>query len=199
MSDTPETDQIERDLAKTRERLDSRLDQLQDRLSPGQLVNDAFAYFKGGDGADFTQEVVTKLKANPLPALLTGVGIAWMMASSNRSAPVPTRVRRELDIETRLRAAEAGVIRGQDEHPDLHASRVDEARGKVLGITASHASSGRRAPPASRRRSAPRAVRMRISAAIGSFAPMRPLRRSGTATGSPTSPTPPYSTRRSAP
>ena len=52
MDDLTETDRIERDLARTRARMDSRLDELQDHLTPKQMLNDAFAYFRGGDGAD---------------------------------------------------------------------------------------------------------------------------------------------------
>jgi len=137
MAEIADTDHIERDLAKTRARMDRRLDELGDHLTPKQMVNDAFAYFRGGDGADFTQDVIGKVKANPLPVVLTVIGIAWLMASSNRSAssvstaPAP----REPDITVRLRNAEAGIVQGPDEHGDDHASRLDEARGKVLGIT----------------------------------------------------------------
>ena len=77
--------------------MDHRLDELQDHLNPKQMLNDAFAYFQGGDGADFTHGLVAKLKANPLPAALAGVGIAWLMASSSRPASparsVATRTR----------------------------------------------------------------------------------------------------------
>lgn len=135
MSETTETDQIERDLARTRARMDNRLDELQGRLSPGQLVNDAFAYFKGGDGADFTQEVISKLKANPLPALLTGVGLAWLMASSGRQSAASSRGSYQPDLTSRLRDAEAQTVRLPDEHVDVHAARLDDARGRVLGIT----------------------------------------------------------------
>lgn len=136
MTETIETDQIERDLAKTRARMDRRLDELQDHLTPRQMINDAFSYFKGSDGSDFTRDVIGRLKANPLPAVLTGIGFAWLMASNSRSTPV-VRVPSEAshsDIVMRLRDAEASVIREPDEHPDAHANRLDEARGKVLGI-----------------------------------------------------------------
>ena len=116
--------------------MDNRLDELQDRLSPGQLVNDAFAYFKGGDGADFTQEIVSKLKANPLPALLTGVGLAWLMASSGRqSATANGGSSYQPDLTSRLREVEVQTVRLPNEHVDVHAARLDEARGRVLGIT----------------------------------------------------------------
>ncbi|MBB5716848.1 DUF3618 domain-containing protein [Sphingomonas aerophila] len=130
---TDDTDQIERDLAQTRERMDRRLDELGDRLAPNQLVNDALAHVTGGDGADFTQTLIAKAKANPIPAVLAGVGIAWLLASNQNKQ---SRAR-PADLPTRLRDAEAGVVRLQDEHPDVHASRVDDARGQVLGIARS--------------------------------------------------------------
>ncbi|WP_159043624.1 hypothetical protein, partial [Sphingomonas sp. STIS6.2] len=38
------------------------------------------------------------------------------------------------DLSSRLRAAEANVVQLHDEHTDVHASRLDDARGQVLGI-----------------------------------------------------------------
>ena len=126
---TDDTDQIERDLAATRTRMDRRLDELGDKLAPNQLVSDTLTQVTGGNGAAFAQTLIAKAKANPIPAALVGVGIAWLMASSQNNAS-----RAEPDLRTRLRSAEAGVVRLQDEHPDVHASRVDDARGQVLGI-----------------------------------------------------------------
>lgn len=126
--DTTDTDQIEHDLAETRARMDRRLDQLGDKLSPNQLVNDALAHVSGGDGADFAQTLIAKARANPIPAALAGVGIAWLVASNQH------RQRGESDLSTRLRSAEAGVVQLGDEHADVHASRLDDARGQVLGV-----------------------------------------------------------------
>ena len=127
---TDDTDQIERDLAQTRVRMDRRLDELGDRLQPNQLVNDALAHVTGGDGSDFTQTLISKAKANPIPAALAAVGVAWLMASSEDKG----RSGRAADLPTRLRLAEASVVRLKDEHPDVHASRLDDARGQVLGV-----------------------------------------------------------------
>lgn len=130
--DTNDTDQIEQDLAQTRARMDRRLDQLGDRLAPNQLVNDALAHVTGGDGADFAQILIAKAKANPVPAALAGIGIAWLMASSqDRQAKAGN------DLSSRLRAAEANVVQLHDEHTDVHASRLDDARGQVLGVARS--------------------------------------------------------------
>jgi hypothetical protein len=130
--DNLETAQIEQDLAQTRARMDNRLGELQDRLSPNQLVNDALTHFGGEDGGDFTQTLIAKAKANPLPAALVGVGLVWLMASSQRKQNQSTSPHD--DLPTRLRSAEIGVVRLEDEHPDIHASRLDDARGQVLGV-----------------------------------------------------------------
>ncbi|WP_174278310.1 DUF3618 domain-containing protein [Sphingomonas bacterium] len=126
---TTDTDQIEHDLAETRARMDRRLDELGTKLAPNQIVNDALAHVTGGDGADFAQTLIARAKANPVPAALAGVGLAWLLAANGTK-----QARGKPDLPTRLRSAEAGVVRLADEHPDVHASRLDDARGQVLGI-----------------------------------------------------------------
>ena len=131
--ETTDTDRIERDLARTRARMDSRLGELQDKMSPSQLVNDAFAYMQGGDGADFTANLVSRAKANPLPVALVGVGLIWLMASSH-SRPSSSATAPQVDIHRQLYEAEHGVERFEHEDEQTHAGRLDEARGRVLGI-----------------------------------------------------------------
>lgn len=127
-----ETDRIEADLARTRARMDSRLDELQDHLTPRQMVNDAFAYFRGGDGADFTHDLVAKARANPMPVALVGLGIAWLMASSADSASARHDTGAH-DFESRLRQAEGTVVRSGDDDA-TYADRLHAARGKALGV-----------------------------------------------------------------
>jgi ElaB/YqjD/DUF883 family membrane-anchored ribosome-binding protein len=137
MDDISETDRIERDLAVTRARMNHRLDELQDHLTPKQILNDAFGYFRGGEGADFTKDLVTRVRANPLPVALVGVGIAWLMASNQSSTkPINTSpcTPHDDDFAKRLRAAEGNVQRYDHDDDDSYAARLDDARGKVVGV-----------------------------------------------------------------
>ena len=137
MDGISETDRIERDLAATRARMDDRLDELQDHLTPKQMLNDAFAYFRGGDGADFTKDLVTRARANPLPIALVGVGVAWLMASSQGSTEPGGSAppgRGGDDLEARLRLAERDVQRFDHDDDDSFSARLDDARGKVVGV-----------------------------------------------------------------
>ena len=153
---TSDPDRIERDLGETRARLDSRLSELQERLSPGQILDDLMHYFRGSEGADFGRNLLDNVKANPLPAAVTGIGLAWLMASNQRpyqetntafapASPGSTRVRvsgsaygsGQATYDTmaeRLRLAEQGVVRQQDEAESAYTTRLDEARGRALGM-----------------------------------------------------------------
>ncbi|MEQ9639899.1 MAG: DUF3618 domain-containing protein [Alphaproteobacteria bacterium] len=96
MSDeTPE--QIESRLAHDRAALGETIDELQERLSPGELMDKAIGYLKSDDVKDGAKDMANKLvqiaKDNPLPLAVTGVGLAWLIASarssSSSSAPAP--------------------------------------------------------------------------------------------------------------
>jgi hypothetical protein len=91
---------LEREVEERRARLDSSLDRLQRRLSPTGLTNDILGIF-GRAG------VHPELRAgeNPLPMLLLGVGLAWLLWRSGVDIGKPGR---ELETE----AAEAAA----DEH-----------------------------------------------------------------------------------
>ena len=84
-NENADTDQIEQDLARTRARMDERLDALQDKMSPAQLVNDAFSHIGGNDGGAFTENLIIRAKANPLAVALVGVGFAWLMMPNPRT------------------------------------------------------------------------------------------------------------------
>jgi ElaB/YqjD/DUF883 family membrane-anchored ribosome-binding protein len=133
--ETSETDRIEHELAQTRARMDSRLGELQDHLTPKQMLNDAFAYFRGGDGGDFANDLIARAKANPIPVALAGIGIAWLMASSSDSYKGDRPAKPRDDLETRIRAAEGNVGRFDNDDDDSYAGRLDDARGKVVGVT----------------------------------------------------------------
>ena len=59
-------DRIEEDLARTRARMDGRLSALQERLSPGQILDDLMAYFRGSEGGDFARNLAGSVQNNPM-------------------------------------------------------------------------------------------------------------------------------------
>lgn len=78
--------QIEREVEGTRARLTNTIEELRDRVSPGQMMEEAVSYFRGSGGNEMVQNLGRQLRDNPMPALLIGAGIAWMMLGSRSSA-----------------------------------------------------------------------------------------------------------------
>jgi ElaB/YqjD/DUF883 family membrane-anchored ribosome-binding protein len=78
---------IARAIDETRTEVDETLDALQARLSPGQILDRAMELVRA-NGGQFASNLGRTVRDNPVPLILTGVGLAWMMATS-RSAPSP--------------------------------------------------------------------------------------------------------------
>lgn len=85
---------LEKEAAQVRNRLGHNIEELGDRLSPGDLVDQALG-FAGEHGGEFGRNLGRQMKNNPLPLLLTGIGMTWLLASSNR----PPQPRYESDYD----------------------------------------------------------------------------------------------------
>jgi len=75
--------QIEAEINAKRHRLADTIDQIQNRLSVGQLVDEALDYAKGSGGKDFLANLGRTVQNNPLPIALVGAGVAWLMLRPN--------------------------------------------------------------------------------------------------------------------
>ena len=80
-SDLPEA--IEREVDAERSRVAETLDALQDKMSVGSIVDDVVRSFSRY-GGDMAGNLGRQVRQNPLPLLLTGVGLVWLMTSSGR-------------------------------------------------------------------------------------------------------------------
>lgn len=137
---TSNPDTIERELAETRARLDVGLEELERRLSPGQLVDSGLDYLRYGQGAAFARNLGAEVRDNPLPVAVTGIGLAWLMAmsalSTKGNAPTPATGAGDLygDVATRAKRAGESVTRFTNETEEDFQSRIAEARAQILGV-----------------------------------------------------------------
>jgi Protein of unknown function (DUF3618) len=83
---SPET--LEREIDARRASIGSLVDALENKLSPGQLVDQVLSFSKSNGGEFFTNFGNT-VKANPVPTLLTSIGVMWLMLGQNRRPPAP--------------------------------------------------------------------------------------------------------------
>lgn len=77
-------DEIESDIEQTRLRLDDTLNQLERKFSPQQWMNDTYDYVRHGGANDFVTNLGETVKQNPMPVVLAGVGLGWLILSSSQ-------------------------------------------------------------------------------------------------------------------
>jgi hypothetical protein len=82
---TNETADLERDVAEERARVDETLDEVQRRLTPGQLIDEVLHHGRGA-GTDFVANLGRTLAANPIPTALVGVGLMWLLLAPKTAA-----------------------------------------------------------------------------------------------------------------
>ena len=78
---------LEREADVARTELEHTLEALEQRLSPGAIVDQVMRLARQ-NGGEFGSNLVTQVRNNPLPTLLVSAGLTWLMAASKR-APEP--------------------------------------------------------------------------------------------------------------
>jgi hypothetical protein len=82
--------QIEREVEETRRQLSRTLEELQNRVSPGLLVEKAIDYARDSTATNLVRNLGWEVVENPTPLVVIGIGIAWLMFASGRTSRVAT-------------------------------------------------------------------------------------------------------------
>jgi len=85
MNELRSPEQIEREISEIRAQIDDTLDAVQEKLSPGELLDQALTYVKDETGV-FAGNFGRTVQNNPIPATLLGISLAWL-AFASRSGP----------------------------------------------------------------------------------------------------------------
>lgn len=122
---------IRSDIDETRRRMDDTMDALGDRLQPRHLLDEFLGFLRGSAGDGETRlthmrdklsrsaetamhSVADTVKKNPMPALLIGAGVAWMIYETNRKSR---------GVSDDLRANQYPYDERMRYDPDLHYDR----------------------------------------------------------------------------
>ncbi|MGR2738085.1 DUF3618 domain-containing protein [Billgrantia sp. Q4P2] len=79
------TDEIENEVYQARARLDETLHQIEERLSPEQLMNTTYDYLRQGGAERLVSRLGNTIKENPLPVMVTGIGLGWLLLAQRSS------------------------------------------------------------------------------------------------------------------
>jgi hypothetical protein len=77
-------EEVQREVRQSRAEVEDTLEAIRDRLSPGQMFDQAVAYLRGGGGNEFMRNFGATVRDNPVPVALLGTGLAWLMLSRPR-------------------------------------------------------------------------------------------------------------------
>jgi len=91
-ADTQSSADLQREIESDRQRIEEKLHAIQERMSPGELMDEFIAYARKSGGADFLSNLGGAMKANPIPVALTGIGLAWLLADPASRAPQTSSV-----------------------------------------------------------------------------------------------------------
>lgn len=81
---TRSPDAILADIQAIRSEMDSTLLAIEERLTPGQMVDQGLDYLRNSGGREFLTNLGTSVKTHPMPATLVGIGLAWLMVTQQR-------------------------------------------------------------------------------------------------------------------
>ena len=75
--------EVEMEVEASRGQLDRTMEALKDKMTPGQLFDEA-SHAMGGMGEQLLSKFMEQAKENPMPLAVMGVGLAWLMAGSKK-------------------------------------------------------------------------------------------------------------------
>jgi hypothetical protein len=78
-------DRLEREIDAQRREINETLRALEEKFSSREIASQFMHYF-GGPGREWAETLGSSVKANPIPTLLTGIGLTWLMMS-DRNRP----------------------------------------------------------------------------------------------------------------
>jgi Protein of unknown function (DUF3618) len=77
--------EVELEVEAQRGHLDRTVEALKDKLTPGEVFDEA-SRAMGDAGQQILAKLLDQARQNPMPVALVGVGLAWLMSSSGKSA-----------------------------------------------------------------------------------------------------------------
>ncbi|RKS27448.1 uncharacterized protein DUF3618 [Pseudomonas sp. WPR_5_2] len=76
-------EQIEREIDAQRASIGNIVDALESKFTPGQMFDQAWGMIQN-NGTTFLSNLGTSVRNNPVPAVLTSVGLLWLIMGQNR-------------------------------------------------------------------------------------------------------------------
>ena len=105
-------DELEDEIERSRTHINNTLHELESRFTPERIRHNVVAHMPSSDNA-FLHNLGRSLREYPMPALVTGIGLGWLMISQLRSqrrtASTPQLTARSMPLAIREEAPQRMV------------------------------------------------------------------------------------------
>jgi hypothetical protein len=133
--DNRSPEEIQRDINRTRAEMGQTIETIRQKMSPGELLDQALDYFKKSGPSQFTNNLGETVQNNPLPVTLVGLGIGWLMWAGSRDNGHPSRTRATAShTRDRMGAAVSGAAVKAGEMIQGARERTGAARERMGGM-----------------------------------------------------------------
>jgi ElaB/YqjD/DUF883 family membrane-anchored ribosome-binding protein len=127
---TRRPEEIEDDIERTRAEVGATIEAIQEKLTPGQMMDQALQYLRSSGAGDFGKNLGRQVRDNPLPVALIGVGVAWLAMGGRMRTDLspwddapPMRSHR---TSTAYATGDLGGTAYEDDWPDTTRADLDE-------------------------------------------------------------------------
>ncbi|MDQ3202121.1 MAG: DUF3618 domain-containing protein [Pseudomonadota bacterium] len=123
---------IEREIDAQRESIGNIVDALESKFTPGQMFDQAMGMMQN-NGTTFLTNLGTSVRNNPVPAVVTSVGLLWLMMSQNRP-PAERHVYRTGPDQDKMGQWADGLSDGVDSARDRMHQTADSLKGGYQSV-----------------------------------------------------------------
>ncbi|HET6726339.1 MAG TPA: DUF3618 domain-containing protein [Gammaproteobacteria bacterium] len=137
-------DALESEVEATRSRMNETIDAIERKLTPGEMMNESLDYFRHSGSGEFLTNLRESAKNNPMPAVLTGIGIGWLMLA-NRSSGTGRATARAGELKDEMKGKAGAAADRTREAAHNAKERVHDARERMHRAREETRDLGRRA------------------------------------------------------
>jgi len=102
--------QLEREAETARSQIVTALSELRERMTPGRIVDETFDFARDGRAGQFVRNLGRQAGDNPLPVVLIGAGLAWLMMGRGTRESSGALAGRSRSMVSTADAEAAGVV-----------------------------------------------------------------------------------------
>jgi uncharacterized protein YjbJ (UPF0337 family) len=127
--------QLEREVEETRWQLSGTLEELRGRMTPGRVFDQVIDYTRDSPAADFFRNLGREVRENPLPVVMIGIGIGWLLLATNRTsrAAIAAAADNLASTVDDIGTGAAAFINRTSEWGQQTASRVADRANDIVG------------------------------------------------------------------